>query len=103
MVKTRHMSDWRLLRSALDRVDESVRYTSAELEAIVGALPASAANHRAWWSGDRTHVRAWRAAGFSVEDIVLGHEVTFVRSPRDADDALPVDREWPGQSEVQVT
>lgn len=100
MVKTRRMSDWGLLRSALDRVDESVRYSWAELEAIVGDLPASAANHRAWWSGDRTHVRAWRAAGFSAEDIVLGHEVTFVRSTCHADDAAPVDRDSPGRPDL---
>lgn len=100
MVKTRRMSDWGLLRSALDRVDESVRYSWAELQAIVGDLPASAARHRGWWSGDRTHVRAWGDAGFSVADIVLGQEVTFVRSPLRADDAVPVDRESPAPSDL---
>ena len=74
------MADWSLLRSALGRVDESVRYTWDELDALVGGLPASATNHRAWWSGDRPHVNAWRLAGFTVANLVPGREVTFVRS-----------------------
>src|SRR4051794_18069180 len=57
---TRDMADWSLLRSALGRVDESVRYTWKELDDLVGGLPASATKHRAWWSGDRPHVNAWR-------------------------------------------
>ena len=36
--------------------------------------------HRAWWSGDRPHVNSWRLAGFTVANLVLGREVTFVRS-----------------------
>ena len=55
------------------------RYTWGELEALVGGLPASATNHRAWWSGDRPHVNAWRHAGFTVAKLVPGREVTFVR------------------------
>jgi Family of unknown function (DUF6884) len=78
--KTLDMADWSLLRSALGRVDESVRYTWDELDALVGGLPASATNHRAWWSGDRPQVNAWRLAGFTVANLVPGREVTFVRS-----------------------
>ena len=78
--ETQDMADWSLLRSALGRVDESVRYTWDELDALVGGLPASATNHRAWWSGDRPHVNAWRLAGFTVANLVPGREVTFVRS-----------------------
>jgi hypothetical protein len=74
------MADWSLLRSALGRVNESVRYTWDELDALVGGLPASATNHRAWWSGDRPHVNAWRLAGFTVANLVPGREVTFVRT-----------------------
>jgi hypothetical protein len=61
-----------------------LRLTWPELDELVGGLPASAAKHRAWWSGDRAHVRAWRAAGFTVEQLVLNHEVTFVRADRSA-------------------
>lgn len=46
---------------------------------MVGGLPASAERHRAWWSGDRPHVRAWRSAGYSIADLVPGEGVTFVR------------------------
>jgi hypothetical protein len=73
------MADWSLLRIALHRVDRSVRYSWAELDALVGGLPPSAARHRAWWSGDRSHVNAWRHSGFAVSDLVLGDSVTFVR------------------------
>lgn len=73
------MADWSLLQSALGRVDESVHFTWDELDALVGGLPASATNHRAWWSGNRTHVNAWREAGFAIANLVPGREVTFVR------------------------
>ena len=76
------MADWSLLRSALGRVGDSVHYTWDELDALVGGLPASATNHRAWWSGDRPHVNAWRQAGFTVTNLVLGREVTFLRARR---------------------
>src|SRR4051794_250799 len=72
---TRDMADWSLLRSALSRVDDSVRYTWNELDDLVGDLPASATQHRAWWSGDRPHVNAWRLAGFTVVNLVPGREV----------------------------
>lgn len=78
--KLSRMADWSLLRSALGRVDRSVRYTWDELDALVGGLPASATKHRSWWSGDRPHVRAWRMAGFAVANLVPGREVTFVRT-----------------------
>jgi hypothetical protein len=75
------MADWSLLRRALSQVDQSVHFTWHELDALVGGLPASATNHRAWWSGDRSHVNAWRSAGFTVANLVPGREVTFVRIP----------------------
>lgn len=74
------MADWNLLRSALNEAGDSVRYTWDELEVLVGGLPASATNHRAWWSGDRPHVNAWRGAGFTVTSLVPGREVTFRRA-----------------------
>ena len=74
------MADWSLLRSALNRVDRSVTYSWDELDTLIGGLPASATNHRAWWSGDRPHVNAWRLAGFTVTGLALGQEVTFVRT-----------------------
>lgn len=74
------MADWRSLIDALDTADDSVRYAWDELDALVGGLPASATNHRAWWSGDRPHVNMWRGAGFTVTNLVPGREVTFKRT-----------------------
>lgn len=77
------MARWTALQEVLDgAAGTSVRMTWPELNALVGGLPPSAARHRAWWSGDRAHVRVWRAAGYTVADLVLGRQVTFVRSPR---------------------
>jgi hypothetical protein len=86
------MRDWSRLHGALRQSDGSVRYTWAELEALVGGLPASATNHRAWWSGDRPHVNAWRSAGFIVTHLVPGIEVTFVRTDSPSSPATPADR-----------
>lgn len=74
------MADWSLLRDALSRAGDSVRYTWDELDALVGGLPASATNHRAWWSGDRPHVNAWRSARFTLANLDPGREVTFRRT-----------------------
>jgi hypothetical protein len=81
------MADWTELRTVLDKAGRSVRLTWSELDRIVGGLPGSATQYRAWWSGDRPHVRAWRSAGYRVVDLVLGKEVTFVRTgePHPAD------------------
>jgi hypothetical protein len=80
MLEAIGMADWRCLIERLAEVDRSLRLTWLELDSLVDGLPASASNHRAWWSGDRAHVRAWRDAGFTVDQLVLGHEVTFVRA-----------------------
>lgn len=74
------MADWSLLRHYLGEVAESVRLTWPELDRLVGGVPPSAAAHRAWWSGDRPHVRAWRSAGFTITNLQMGREVTFVRT-----------------------
>ncbi|MDV2474339.1 hypothetical protein F8M49_01050 [Rhodococcus zopfii] len=55
-----------------------------ELESLIGELPASASRHRTWWSGDRPHVNAWKAAGFTLTDLRLGETVTFHRATDDA-------------------
>lgn len=46
----------------------------SEMEALVGQLPASARNHRAWWANDRTHpqARAWLDAGWRVASVEFG-------------------------------
>lgn len=72
-------ANWQELGRFLGRQGDIVTLTWAELEAIVGVIPASALNHPAWWSGDRPHARAWRAAGYHVVDRRPGVSVTFQR------------------------
>lgn len=73
------MASWSSLTSYLNSVPDAVTLTWPELDAIVGGVPMSAAKHRAWWSGDRTHVRSWKSAGFAVTNLQMGSQVTFVR------------------------
>ncbi|WP_433130173.1 DUF6884 domain-containing protein [Micromonospora sp. CA-240977] len=74
------MAQWTTLSEVFGRGEPSVRLTWPELDRMVDGLPPSAARHRAWWSGDRPHVRIWRSAGYTVEQLVLGEEVTFLRT-----------------------
>lgn len=83
------MAEWAALREALERVDHSVRYTWDELEALVGRLPISATDHRAWWSGDRPHVKAWRQVGFTLYTLIPGREVSFIRDDARSDRTGP--------------
>ena len=83
------MADWSRLTRALAQVENEVCFTWDELDKLVGGMPASATNHRAWWSGDRSHVNAWRNAGFTVARLDQGHEVTFVRTTTQGSRAQP--------------
>jgi hypothetical protein len=74
------MGRWGRLTERLAHHDDRVRFSWGDLEALVGPLPASATNHRAWWSGDRPHVRAWRDAGFALGGVAPGVFVEFVRA-----------------------
>ncbi len=73
------MADWSRLTEALALVETEVTFTWDELEELVGGMPPSATNHRAWWSGDRPHVNVWRAAGFRLTHLDRGSEVSFTR------------------------
>jgi hypothetical protein len=58
----------------------SVTVSFEEIAEIVGGLPGSARNHRAWWANDESHVqaRAWLQAGWRVEAVdVEEARVTF--------------------------
>lgn len=99
------MAQWTLLREFLKGVGPSVQLSWSELDKIVGGLPPSAERHRAWWSGDRPHVRAWRSAGFTIGDLVMGHGVTFVRTDaahKDHDNARVHDRSGTRQPAPEV-
>jgi len=61
-----------------------VTYTYAQIERILNApLPRTAYTTRQWWANEQNphgrHVqcRAWQDAGWRVEDVVLGQQVTF--------------------------
>jgi hypothetical protein len=50
------------------------------LDELVGGLPASATKHHPqWWHGDRPNTRAWRHAGYQLDQVELGRSVTFCR------------------------
>ncbi|MDH6289424.1 DUF6884 domain-containing protein [Rhodococcus opacus] len=85
VINTAPVAQWSSLTEKLSGISTSIRLRWDELEDVVGELPPSASKHRTWWSGDRPHVREWQSAGFSVGDVRLGTEVTFIRTP--AEDA----------------
>lgn len=45
------MADWSPLRRLLADVDERLTVSWSELDRLVGGLPPSAYDHRAYWSG----------------------------------------------------
>lgn len=59
-----------------------VAMTFAEIENLVGQLPASARIHRAWWAnGANPEAQAWRAAGWRVQSVnQSSEEVIFART-----------------------
>lgn len=74
-------ADWARLTSWLrEQPADEVTISWAELDAVVGGLPASATDHYPqWWHGDRPNTRAWRRAGFDLQRVNLGRSVAFVR------------------------
>ena len=74
------MANWKALTANLSGISDRVTLSWTELHSIVGGLPASATKHRAWWSGDRSHIHSWRSVGFVVTDLQMGSRVTFSRN-----------------------
>jgi len=75
----------------------------AEFGRIAGGVPASATRHYPqWWHSDRSLVRAWQAAGYTLGGVEPGRSVTFRRvgSPRAAGEIstsrqrTPAPRSW---------
>jgi hypothetical protein len=58
-----------------------VTMSFGEVGALVGSLPASAWDHRAWWANDsKVQAQAWRGAGWHVESVHQGAgQVVFAR------------------------
>jgi len=52
-----------------------VQLSFEDIDRVVGGLPASAHNHRAWWANERDgrHVQAsgWLDAGWVVDEVSL--------------------------------
>lgn len=64
--------------------DEPVTLTFEAIADLVGGLPASAFQHRAWWANHRgrhVHANAWLDAGRTVTAVDLARrQVTFSRA-----------------------
>lgn len=77
------MGKYDVLRDLLrGRSGPSTELSFEDIDAVVGGLPRSAHNHRAWWGNeaDGRHVqaRAWLDAGWRVEEVDLaGGRVRF--------------------------
>jgi hypothetical protein len=75
------MARWSLLTQYLATRADIVTLTWAEFVRVVGGVPNSAIDHYPqWWHGERSHVAAWRAAGYEATDIRPGVSVRFVRT-----------------------
>lgn len=72
-------ADWSALTAFLRGQPDTVTLTWGDLEQVVGEIPRSSISHPQWWSGNRSHTRAWRAAGFRVLAKEPGLSVTFHR------------------------
>jgi hypothetical protein len=62
------------------RLSGTVTVSFEDVAEIVGGLPRSALNHRAWWANDESHAqgRAWLQEGWRVEAVDLeAARVTF--------------------------
>lgn len=88
------MPTWAPLIARLKSASGEVHLSWDELESLVGPLPPSASQYRAWWSGSRPHVRAWESAGFCLSEVVLGTHVAFTprEAPPQAESPLPTDQ-----------
>ncbi len=82
------MSRYELLERFLrSRAENEVPITFAEIERILGRpLPASAHEHRAWWSNNPANnvmTKAWLAAGYESERVdIAGERLVFRRRNR---------------------
>lgn len=82
MRKYRPLTDY--LLEAADRGQSTVEVSLAEIELLVGGLPATAALTPQWWANN-SHVQAlaWREAGYHVDQIYLDRgRVRFAQGRR---------------------
>lgn len=89
------MPTWAPLIARLKSASGEVHLSWDELESLVGPLPPSASQYRAWWSGSRPHVQAWKSAGFHLSELALGAYIAFTPQqapPRAESGGLDTDR-----------
>ena len=68
------MAKYDALRDYLDQTQANlVKMSFERIGRLVGGLPESAYEHRAWWSNDQYHVQAvaWQSSGFRVRQVDL--------------------------------
>jgi hypothetical protein len=94
------VAEWSALTPVL--TGDSVTLSWPQLARLVGGLPDSATKYRAWWSGNRPHVRVWRDAGYTLAHLDPGTSVTFVRAPRSAPTAPRPLLEVPGRTNADL-
>ena len=66
----------------LTQKQERITLGYSEIEDIISArLPTSAYKYTAWWDNN-SHVQSisWRKAGYSVDRVLLGESVTFIKN-----------------------
>jgi hypothetical protein len=78
-----------------------IRMTFDQIEKLIGSkLPASASEHRAWWSNNPSNsviTKAWLDAGYRTEEVdMTGRKLIFRKSRnaagRVASDSWPADK-----------
>ncbi|WP_198410296.1 DUF6884 domain-containing protein [Microlunatus flavus] len=84
------MADWSPLRERLRSIDDEVTMSWQELDELVGGLPPSAYEHRAFWGGKRS---GW--SGFSASQVQVGRSVTFLRRTDDSSGTPAIQRAAP--------
>lgn len=74
----------------------------AEVDHLVGGLPASARDHQAWWgNGGHSQANAWLRPGWKVDRADLtGQWVRFVRMERQRSSSPPAEAAAPGSTPV---
>jgi hypothetical protein len=80
------------LREHLKAAPQPARMTFEQIEGIVGRLPPSAYEHRAWWANSRSHPNAvaWLDAGRLVDEVSLERGyVVFSKTPASGAVAAP--------------
>lgn len=76
-------SRYQAIAQLFEGAPDTISFTFEEIEKAVGSpLPATARNHRAWWSNTNrnSQARAWMGEGFAVTGVDMdGEQVSFAR------------------------